>query len=201
MLDRLKVINETSDKVFKIISSIRAAAHGARGAEFEFIPMENLLEDSLLLIQAKLRNSQVPLEISNYDSQLKICCQPIQISQVIMNLVSNAIDAVEDLREKWIRIDVATDPEYITITITDSGPGIPVDIQDKMMESFFTTKEVGKGTGLGLRISQRIIQEHNGKFYIDNDCSNTRFVIKVPNKAHKRCGQITQHHDINLEES
>ena len=66
------------------------------------------------------------------------------------------------------------------IKVTDSGEGIRSDVQQKMYNPFFTTKEVGKGTGLGISISKNIIETHKGQFYIDKDCLNTRFVIRLP---------------------
>jgi signal transduction histidine kinase len=72
--------------------------------------------------------------------------------------------------------------ERFRIKFTDSGPGIPPEIVDKLMQPFFTTKGPGKGTGLGLSISKGIIESHDGKFYVDQNSPNTCFVIELPYK-------------------
>jgi signal transduction histidine kinase len=68
----------------------------------------------------------------------------------------------------------------IEISVTDSGKGIPTEIRSKILEPFYTTKAVGKGTGLGLSISVGLVESHHGKFYYDENCANTRFVIVLP---------------------
>jgi signal transduction histidine kinase len=99
---------------------------------------------------------------------------------VILNLLNNSVDAISELKEKWIEIVVAETASCIEVKITDSGRGIPKEIQNKIFNPFFTTKVVGKGTGLGLSISKGIIEAHGGHFQINNECPNTQFVIQLP---------------------
>jgi signal transduction histidine kinase len=102
---------------------------------------------------------------------------------VALNLLNNAFDAIQSLEEKWIKISFSDIGDWVKIIVTDSGPGIPFDVQMKMMQPFYTTKEIGKGTGLGLSISKGIIERHNGRLYLDNTSPNTQFVIALPKKA------------------
>jgi signal transduction histidine kinase len=97
-----------------------------------------------------------------------------------MNLLVNAIDATETLGEKWVKIDLADKGDQIELSITDSGSGIPKEVQDKMMQPFFTTKAVGSGMGLGLSISNGIIESHQGKLFLDTTSPRTRFVFLIP---------------------
>ena len=103
---------------------------------------------------------------------------------MLINLVTNAIDAIEELDERWIKINHIIDAENnkIIFTVTDSGDGIPKEVQQKLFQPFFTTKDVGKGTGLGMAISKGIMDSHNGEFYINNHSDNTEFVLKLPIK-------------------
>ena len=106
-----------------------------------------------------------------------------QISQVLLNLLNNAHDAIKELGEnpKWIQIDVhKKDEKYIQLSVTDCGHGIPKQHLNKIMQPFFTTKEVGKGTGLGLSISSEIIKNHGGSLTYDAQSKHTRFVIELP---------------------
>ena len=115
------------------------------------------------------------------DPGIVVACRPTQIAQVILNLLNNAYDAVSLLPEKWIRLTVtAVSAGAVEICITDSGHGVPTTILDKIMQPFFTTKEVGRGVGLGLSISQQIIDDHRGKLYLDASHPNTRFVVELP---------------------
>ena len=80
----------------------------------------------------------------------------------MMNLLSNSIDAVKDQSEKWIEVDYQFNEEWFDIFMKDSGPGVPEEIRSKIMEHFFTTKDINQGTGLGLSISKNIIETHGG---------------------------------------
>jgi signal transduction histidine kinase len=110
-----------------------------------------------------------------------LLCRPTQISQVILNLLNNAFDAVKALNEKWVLLEVAClGTDWIQIRVTDSGAGIAESLATKIMEPFFTTKEIGKGTGLGLSISKGIVETHGGRFFLDRSFTHTSFVIEFP---------------------
>jgi signal transduction histidine kinase len=116
----------------------------------------------------------------------------VQISQVLLNLLNNAFDAVQSLANKWVRIEVSTGPDLISIAVTDGGRGIPREIAEKAMQPFFTTKPVGKGTGLGLSISNAIAEAHRGRLWIDSRGPNTRIVLSVP-RTHSSREETTNH--------
>ena len=103
-----------------------------------------------------------------------------QMFQVVVNLITNGVDAIEDLDEKWLKLGWEVGDDKVIIRFQDSGLGIPEEVQKGMWESFFTTKGVGKGTGLGLSLCAKIIEEHGGKIFVDNDQPNTTFVIELP---------------------
>lgn len=103
----------------------------------------------------------------------------MQISQVLVNVIGNAIDAIAGLSEKWIRVEVYDKNDKVFFTITDSGKGIPLEIQEKIMHPFFTTKGVNIGTGLGLSISKSIIEEHGGFLNYNVSSPNTQFVFEL----------------------
>jgi C4-dicarboxylate-specific signal transduction histidine kinase len=97
-----------------------------------------------------------------------------------LNLLNNSFDATQSLTDRWIKVKAWEEPNQISISVTDSGHGIPEGIREKILEPFFTTKEVGKGTGLGLSISLGIIKSHGGTLEIDGNAENTRFLIHLP---------------------
>jgi signal transduction histidine kinase len=116
------------------------------------------------------------------DENLTIQCRPSEISQVLLNLLNNAFDAVEDLPQRWVKIDVKEVDDQVNLTVTDSGQGIDVALRDKIMQPFFTTKPVGKGTGLGLSISSGIVESHHGKFVLDPKSPFTSFQMTLPKR-------------------
>ena len=104
----------------------------------------------------------------------------VQMEQVLMNLLSNALDAVENSESAWVEVGFEKDSNFFMISVMDSGGGINTEIVERIMQPFFTTKEVGKGTGLGLSISKGIMENHEGSLSIDLACPNTRFLMKLP---------------------
>jgi len=181
MVDKLiNDIDRTVDRISKIVKGLRNFSRDGVRDPFEYRTIRSLVEDTLSFCGSRFMNHgiQVELELKNGDSTIQ--CRPTQISQVLLNLLNNAYDAIEDSSEKWVKIESHDMNGGVEISITDSGSGIPKNIQNKIMQPFFTTKEVGKGTGLGLSISHGIIRSHHGNFSIDPNCPNTRFVLQLP---------------------
>ncbi|MGB3513235.1 MAG: ATP-binding protein [Microcoleaceae cyanobacterium] len=144
------------------------------------------IDSTLLILRGRLKH-QITV-IKNYGKIPLLNCYSGQLSQVFVNLFSNAIEALEDKKEElstsptiWINTELENN-NYISIRIIDNGPGIPLEIQDKIFNNFFTTKPVGKGTGLGLTISYQIITEkHGGKLRVNSTPGNgTEFEILLP---------------------
>lgn len=115
-------------------------------------------------------------------ADLTINCRPGEIVQVLLNLVNNSIDAIQSSKSPWIRIEVLYRVDAIKIVVTDSGMGLPKDIQERIFESFFTTKPLEQGTGLGLSISKKLISAHGGELYYNPRSPNTQFIVELPLK-------------------
>jgi len=95
--------------------------------------------------------------------------------------LQNAFDAVvEQKDDRWVRLDVTQHDDSVEISVIDGGPGIPAELQPRIMEPFFTTKPVGKGTGLGLSLSKTIAEEHGGRLEFGEDHGRTRFSLVLP---------------------
>jgi len=141
------------------------------------------IDSTLILLHNKYKN-RIEM-IKEYADLPVIECYPGQLNQVFMNLLSNAIDAIENTGT--IRIKTSAAGSFIKISIKDSGHGVPEDIREKIFDPFFTTKGIGKGTGLGLSISLGIIEKHNGKIEIAGSAGNgTEFIITVPVKQERK---------------
>lgn len=141
--------------------------------------LQAMMDTAIELTSIRFKNNLVELKSSPCPATM-IFCREAQISQVLINIMNNASDAVATLEEKWVSVDYKMLEKRIQIIITDSGKGIPRDVAAKLMTPFFTTKAINKGTGLGLSISKKIIEDHEGTLTLDTDCPNTRFIIELP---------------------
>lgn len=172
-------IEETVRRIAKIIRGLRAFSRNSEQDPMSPTKISTILEDTLELCQERFKEHNIDLKVS-FPIDIEIECRPAQISQVLMNLLSNAHDAVQNLEKKWVRMEASVIDSHIQITVIDSGLGIPESVVDRMMQPFFTTKEVGRGTGLGLSISKGISEEHQGTLKYDETAANTTFILNLP---------------------
>lgn len=182
LLRLLSALEDTSLRIEKVVRGLRFFAREGSFEDKKEAVLFQIIEDTLALCEEKLRilNCKVHIEIPR---NLKVLCSPVGISQVILNLVSNAVDALQNSETKWIKISAEATPAGIHLRISDSGEGIPENIRDQIMMPFFTTKPVGKGTGLGLAIAKGIVEQHKGSFSLDTKLPYTTFLITLPKSA------------------
>ena len=108
-----------------------------------------------------------------------VSCFPAKVNQVVMNLVTNAIDACRENGKVTVKSD--RDGQKVRIEVIDDGSGIPDEIRQRIFDPFFTTKPVGQGTGLGLSISYGIIKDHGGQIEVESEPGKgTRFIVTLP---------------------
>jgi len=179
LIDSAKKIDDTITRIGKIISGVKMHSRDTSGDPPQSCNIKDIIEDTLEFSHYKILKENINIIIKEELNQ-EITCIPAQISQVLVNLIKNSIDAVRELSEKWIEIEVDKNDKSVVLKLTDSGSGIPLEVQAKIFDPFYTTKKAGQGTGLGLAISKGIIDKHKGRLYIDNECPNTRFVMELP---------------------
>lgn len=172
-------IEFVTERISKIVKSMSLYSRYSNGAVMTNSSVEDIIGSTIILCKEKIQENSLDIKI-NLPKNFSIECYPSEISQVIMNLVYNASDAIENNNEKWILIEVTEENNFVEIKISDSGKGIEKGIIDQIMLPFFTTKEIGKGTGLGLSLSSEIVRKHNGSLTYDSNAENTTFVIKLP---------------------
>ena len=179
VFQHLKVMDDTILKMGKMVKGLKDLTRKDSPMEHEKFHFSKALEDVLIISSERLKEANIALYIYG-DSDLALLGNSVQISQVFINLLNNAIDAVKHLKEKWIRIEVSEKNSFLQIAVTDSGQGISEDISDKMMRPFYTTKDPSQGTGLGLSISKSLVEKNKGRLYYDSLSANTRFVVLLP---------------------
>ena len=188
ILESVKTGINLTDRINRIIKALRAYSRDGSQDPFAILDLTSLILDILELTADKSRKKKIEVRKVGLDKPLKVACRETEIGQVLVNLLSNAYDAIADLPEKWVEVALVEQGETVELSITDSGVGIPEDIAKKVFDPFFTTKEVGKGTGLGLSICKTIIESHKGEFYIDDKVNNTKFVLKLPKRQESQQG-------------
>ncbi|WP_445300704.1 MULTISPECIES: ATP-binding protein [unclassified Microcoleus] len=199
-----------TEDIQKIISSIRVGTERIRGivvslrnfsrmdeADFKDVDIHEGIESTLLILQHRLKDKpECPgvVTIKDYGTLPKVECYPGQLNQVFMNILVNALDALDEMNTKRSYQELKDTPNQITIrtsaidnqwvevAIADNGIGMLDPVKQRIFDPFFTTKAIGKGTGLGMSISYQIITEkHRGKIKcFSTPGSGTKFVIQIP---------------------
>ncbi|WP_392535405.1 GAF domain-containing protein [Nostoc sp. C117] len=192
-----------TDRIREIVTSLR---NFSRLDEADFKPanIHEGIDSTLMILQNRLKpsadNPAIHV-IKDYDALPLIECYPGQLNQVFMNLLSNAIDALEERNAQSTPEAMAANPsviristsllnkEWIAIRIADNGLGIDEKLLSRLFDPFFTTKVVGKGTGLGLSISYQIVTDkHKGKIYCQSEpYKGTEFVVELPIRQMTTC--------------
>jgi C4-dicarboxylate-specific signal transduction histidine kinase len=174
------IIEDTGYRIAQIVQGMRTFSRNADKDPFNVAEVNVLVQETLSLCSEKFKNHGIDLIFEVGGPSLEVSCRQSQISQVLLNLLNNAHDAILGLEKKWIRIVVEDLGERVAIGIVDSGKGVPDAVREKIFNPFFTTKDIGKGTGLGLSISKGIVDDHGGKIFVEASCPNTKFVVELP---------------------
>jgi PAS domain S-box-containing protein len=176
-------ILHTANRITKIIKSMRHLAREGSHDRVRPTLVFKIVDETLEVCKERFKDHGVHLLLPSIDPALSVSCREVQIEQVLLNLLQNAFDAVVEQpeeKEKWIRLDVAPFDDRVEFSVTDSGPGIPPELRTKIMEPFFTTKEVGKGVGLGLSLSRKIVEEHGSRLELTEKSGHPCFSFNLP---------------------
>jgi signal transduction histidine kinase len=186
--DFSKLVQKDVDRITKVIESMLAFARPTRVTIGEHAA-NDLVEEAILLVQSRLRDKRIDLT-RQYHGNPVIKVDKHQILQVLVNLLSNAADALHErgkirvatgVRQLDIRDDGDKNRDYAVIEVADNGPGIPARVRSRLFDPFFTTKK--DGTGLGLSISQKIVRDHGGAITVSSvEGKGTSFQVNLPLK-------------------
>jgi len=149
--------------------------------KYEFVSLNQLVNEALRLLAPSFQKSNIRSLFESGTSDIQVQLDPIQITQVIFNLLINAIHASPE--NSSISVQIEPRQETVLLVITDEGKGIPEEIREKIFEPFFTTKPVGEGSGLGLSVVHGIIKAHRGTIQVASETGKgTSFTIELPLK-------------------
>jgi signal transduction histidine kinase len=202
-------MREGTERIRDIVQNLRNFSR-IDGLEMQLANLNEAIDSTLMILDHRLKGngSHPPIQIvKNYSTAMITECYPGLMGQVFVNLLSNAVDALDeavvagrcDRPEIVITTEVNLGERSMTIRVRDNGPGIPAHVRQRMFDPFFTTKPVGKGTGLGLAISYQIITEkHRGRLLCNSDPAwGTEFVVMIPLQPGMSVDEPTEVTDIN----
>jgi len=172
----LAVVQRGAARTKTIVQALHGYARGDESVERDVV-LARSVEDTLGLLQHRLRQVQIVKEV---DPEARIRGFPGQVDQVLMNLLTNAAQAIGD-RGGTIRVRVQSSDTRVLLAVSDDGPGIPAEFLPRIFDPFFTTKDVGEGSGLGLSIVHGIVERHGGHIDVDSKLGQgTTFTISFP---------------------
>lgn len=172
-------IEESVDRIVKIVKGLRKFCRDTSEFNRSETSVESIIKESLDLVSHKARNESVEIITKNLANH-KVYCDELEIEQILVNLLNNAIDANAENEKAWIDISTEEFDETIAIVVKDSGKGIDESVLKNLFDPFFTTKDVNEGTGLGLSISRSIAEEHRGSLNYQLRDGHTAFILELP---------------------
>ena len=173
----LTEVKESTGRISGLVSSVRSYTQLDRAA-LQDIDVTDGLESTLVMLGHKLRHG-VTVQCDFGADVPRIQAYAGELNQVWTNLISNAVDAMEG--NGVLRVATRLDGDHVVVEIGDNGPGMPADVASHAFEAFYTTKEVGQGTGLGLDIARRIVVErHGGTIAIKSEPGDTVLSVSLP---------------------
>ncbi len=167
-------------RINSIVSSLKNYYKSDKNSRKSREAIKVVIDEAIQLCQNRLKEN-IELIVNISEDIPKICINPQEIEQVLVNLIINAIDSMQDTEEKKLTITANKAGDTMDIRVKDTGNGIPAKDLKNIFNPFFTTKSKSKGTGMGLSISKNIIQNHNGELFArGNEISGMEFIIKLP---------------------
>jgi signal transduction histidine kinase len=173
-------IRTSSERISDLVGAVKNFTFMDKDPDRQMVDIHAGIRNTLTMLNYKLRKGNINV-IEHYDDSVpKIRAFPGELNQVWTNIIDNAIDAMEINSKGNLTITSRHDGRFVKVSIKDDGPGIPEDIKPKIFAPFFTTKEMGKGSGLGLDVVTRIMIQHNGEVKVTSEPGATEFEICLP---------------------
>jgi signal transduction histidine kinase len=188
LMDSEREVVRCQEIITNLLTFSRMKEEGDEGSSS--IKPSELFERVIQLVQYKTRETNVKIETDFPAEEMEIFIKINNMQQVLLNLVTNAIDAMKELEERHLKLSIRFEEEKVRMLVKDSGTGMDEETIDKIFEPFFTTKKTGEGTGLGLAVSQSIIEQHKGSLMCESRLGEgTTFIISLPINKQKNSNQ------------
>lgn len=175
----ITAMSRTRDRLMTTIQGVKSLARDGKELSKSDTTLHELVEDARELSAPRLIQRGAVLIIGTLPA-IPLHVRSTHITQILINLIHNAADAVENLPEKWVKLEANCTPTHLNILVTDAGKGITPEIALRLMTPFFTTKHAAEGMGLGLSLAAKMAAEHGGELSLESDCPNTCFRLRLP---------------------
>lgn len=191
----IKKVSDQIDKTITRISSITSSMlkYSRQDTQLQLLNLKDIINEVEVIAISKVKESSSEIQISQIKAPsdgFYIHGNKVQVGQVLINLINNAVDAMEDnqvdIAERIIGVELDFDEESVTLNVKNPGPKIPEEIKQNMLQPFYTTKPEGKGTGLGLSICTTIMDSHNGSFKLIPTEEGAFFQVRFPRPGIKK---------------
>ena len=174
-VSRLIPLSEKMNNIVKLLKF-----YSYRDDAVERLELAPLIKQSLQMCKEKLVENNITISLNMIQDAVYVRLNPLKLDLVIVNIIQNAIDSMENCENPGISIGMLSSQDKAIITIEDEGEGINSRVMGQLFDPYFTTKEIGKGLGLGLSICYEIIREYNGSIVAENRDKGARFIISLP---------------------
>jgi signal transduction histidine kinase len=171
-------IDRAATRIHGLVSSVKGFTHMDRAPVAEPVDIRKGLDDTVSMLDGKAGGKSVSITLNIAPDVPHVRGVGVEINQIWMNLIDNAIDAAPDRGR--VEVTAVKEGTDVVVRVIDDGHGIPPDIRERIFDPFFTTKPVGEGTGLGLDIVRRIVQWHSGEIDVDSRPGRTEFRVSLP---------------------
>ncbi len=185
LLSYVDKISETGNRIGKIVSGLKGLLKEKSMDMQQLHSLDKIMKSVLNLTTQKFQFKKIQIDYTG-DESIYISCYASEIAQVVLNLLTNSYDVLYDYDgNRNISIEIKNLGDFVNIYFKDTGPGLVIDEKEKVFQPFFTTKDVGKGTGLGLPISKNIIESHGGTIEVLSSFKGEGFqvVITLPSAS------------------
>lgn len=176
---RVSSIQRAAERIAKIVRGLQRFSRSSGDRKMDLVNLTDIISEAMDVLEVKSSRQNVPIQ-SYVNGDLYLKCDSVEVEQVLVNLLSNGIDAVKSTPSPWVKVIAAAEGEEIVLQVMDSGAGIPANLEEKLFQPFFTTKPVGEGTGLGLSIVKGILEEMGASIQVNRAMQNTCFEIRFP---------------------
>ena len=173
-------LTEATTRISDLVGAMKSYTYMDQGLEKREVDLHQGLIDTLIILKHKWQRKSINI-VKEFGGVDTLPAYGSELNQVWTNLISNAIDALDEGGTITVQTTTDTFSGVACVDIIDDGPGIPPEIQGRIFEPFFTTKGVGDGTGMGLDIANRIVrQRHHGTLQLESRPGHTRFRVRLP---------------------
>ena len=182
IIESMTKVDSAVTRISNIIESLRNLSRDSANDPFVNEKVLDIVNDATGITIERFKNNGIEFTINYHDDSKNssLVCLRLKVAQILVNLLNNAFDAARDSKDCWIKLDVFDTSDSIKFSVTDSGTGVPAEIQDRIFEPMYTSKDIGQGTGVGLSISSDIAKNHGGSLQLDMQSPFTRFVLSLP---------------------